>query len=59
MDDRSRLTPRASVLSFVLTSALATAVSLGLFVLLDPRTQGFWGGKVSDLVRSVRSLFGQ
>lgn len=59
MDDRRRLTPRASVFSFVLTSALATAVSLGLFVLLDPRTQAFWSGQLAGLVKLVRSFFGQ
>ena len=52
-----RLTPRASVISFVATSALATAAAMGLFVLLDPRAQAFWSGRLSDLVAAVRSLF--
>jgi len=52
-----RLTPRASVISFVLTSALATAASIGLFVLLDPRAQAFWSGRISDLVNMIRSFF--
>jgi hypothetical protein len=56
MDDR-RLTPRASIVSFVLTSALATAASIGLFVLLDPRAQAFWSGRFGDLVNLVRSFF--
>jgi hypothetical protein len=56
MDDR-RLTPRASVLSFALTAAIATAASIGLFVLLDPRAQSFWSGRFGDLVNLVRSLF--
>jgi hypothetical protein len=56
MDDR-RLSPRASVVSFVVTAALATGASVGLFVLLDPRAQTFWGGRWSDLVNLVRSFF--
>ena len=56
MADR-RLTPRASVISFVVTSALATAASIGLFVLLDPRAQAFWSGRFTDLVNLVRSFF--
>jgi hypothetical protein len=56
MDDH-RLTPRASILSFALTTALATAASIGLFVLLDPRAQSFWSGRFGDLVNLVRSVF--
>ena len=56
MDDR-RLSPRASIVSFVVTSALATAASTGLFVLLDPRAQAFWAGRLGDLGSLVRSLF--
>ena len=57
MADR-RLTPRASVLSFVFTTSIATAAALGLFVLLDPRAQAFWGSRFSDFVDAVRGLFG-
>jgi hypothetical protein len=56
MDDR-RLTPRASIISFVATSAIATTAAVGLFVLLDPRAQAFWGGRLGDLVNLVRSVF--
>ena len=56
MNDR-RLTPRASIISFVATSAIATMASIGLFVLLDPRAQAFWGGRFGDLVNLVRSFF--
>jgi hypothetical protein len=56
MNDR-RLTPRASVISFVATSAIATTASIGLFVLLDPRAQAFWAGRLGDLVSLVRSFF--
>ena len=57
MDDR-RLTPRASVISFVATSALATIAATGLFVLLDPRAQSFWGARMGELVSALRSLVG-
>jgi len=57
MNDR-RLSPRASVLSFVITSALATAGATGLFVLLDPRAQAFWGSRLSDFVNAVRAMVG-
>ena len=58
MDER-RLSPRASVLSFVVISALATTAATGLFVLLDPRAQAFWGGRFGDLFALVRSFFGR
>lgn len=57
MKDR-RLTARASVISFVGTTLLATAAATGLFVLLDPRAQAFWAARFSELVGAVRGLFG-
>jgi hypothetical protein len=57
MNDR-RFSPRASAISFVATSALATAAATGLFVLLDPRAQAFWAGRFADAVDAVRALFG-
>ena len=56
--DSKRLSPRASLLSFVATSALATGAAVGLFVLLDPRAQAFWGGRLGELFAAVRALFG-
>jgi len=58
MNDR-RLTPRASVISFVATSVLATAAATGLFVLLDPRAQAFWGGRLGELFAAIRGLVGR
>jgi len=55
--DDKRLTPRASVLSFVATSALATLAATGMFVLLDPRAQAFWGQRLSDVVNALRTFF--
>ena len=51
------LTPRASVVSFVATSAIATVAATGLFVLLDPRAQAYWGSRLNDFVTLVRGLF--
>lgn len=53
----TRLSPRASVISFVATTAVATAAATGLFVLLDPRAQAFWSGRFSEFFGAVRSLF--
>lgn len=54
-----RLSPRGSVVSFVLTTVIATAAAVGLFVLLDPRAQAFWASRLGDVFASVRALFGQ
>lgn len=58
MDERRRLAPRASALSFVATCVLATAAATGLFVLLDPRAQAFWAARISEFVTAVQGLFG-
>lgn len=54
-----RLSPRASVISFVLTTLIATAAAVGLFVLLDPRAQAFWGSRLGEMFAGIRGLFGQ
>jgi hypothetical protein len=53
-----RLSPRASLLSFVVTTVVAVAGAVTLFVLLDPRAQAFWSGRLSELFAAVRALFG-
>ncbi len=57
--DEKRLEPRASVISFVVTSVLATAAAIGLFVLLDPRAQAFWGSRAGELLALIRGLVGR
>jgi hypothetical protein len=52
-----QLSPRASVISFVATSAIATAAATSLFLLLDPRTQAYWGDRLGAFVDFVRALF--
>ncbi len=53
-----RLTARASVLSFVATTVIATAAATGLFVLLDPRAQAFWIARIAETIDGIRSLLG-
>lgn len=57
--DEKHLTPRASVISFAVTSAIATGAAIGLFVLLDPRAQAFWGGRLGELLAAIRGLIGR
>ena len=54
-----QLSPRASVISFVATSAIATALAVAVFELLDPRTQAYWGAYLDKFVTFVRALFGR
>ena len=54
-----RLSLRASVITFVLMSALVVALAMGLLILLDPRTQDYWGGRLAGLTAGVRALFGR
>ena len=34
-----------------------TAAAMGIFVLMDPRAQGFWVARLSDAVAFLRALF--
>ena len=54
-----RLSFRASVITFVLMSALVVALSMGLLILIDPRTQEYWSGRLGDLLAWVRALVGR
>jgi hypothetical protein len=56
--EQRRLGGRASVISFVATTALATVAATGLLVLLDPRAQAFWAARVAEFLASLRGLFG-
>ncbi len=40
-------------------SALVVALAMGLLILLDPRTQEYWGGRVGDLMAWLRALVGR
>jgi hypothetical protein len=53
-----RVSARSSVLSFVVTAAVATAAAMGLLVLLDPRAQAFWVARIQEFIAAVRGLVG-
>lgn len=53
-----RVSARSSVLSFVVTAAVATAAATGLLVLLDPRAQAFWAARIQEFIAAVRGLVG-
>ena len=53
-----KLSPRGSVVSFLVVTVVTTAAAVGLFVLLDPRAQAFWGSRLGDLFSGLRGLFG-
>jgi hypothetical protein len=48
---------RASALAFGILTAAVTLAAMGIFVLMDPRAQAFWGNRVDDAVSFIRSLF--
>jgi hypothetical protein len=48
---------RSSALAFVVMTGAVTLAAMGLFVLMDPRAQAFWGARIGDAVNFVRSLF--
>jgi hypothetical protein len=52
-----RVSFRSSAIAFALMTGAATLAAMGLFVLMDPRAQAFWGARIADVVNFVRSLF--
>jgi phage gp46-like protein len=51
-----RPTFRWNVLAFLAVLAITVAASTVLLVLLDPRTQGWWGDRFSELGTAVHQL---
>jgi len=47
---------RWNVLAFIATVALVLFLSTALLVLLDPRSQAWWGDRFSELGTFVRAL---
>ncbi len=47
---------RDATIGFVLMTALVVVAATGVFILLDPRAQVFWGTKLSELVALVRGF---
>jgi hypothetical protein len=49
---------RWNVLAFVAVLAVALALSTAMLVLLDPRSQAWWGDRFSELGAVMRGLIG-
>lgn len=47
---------RWNVLAFVAMLALVLFITTALFVLLDPRSQAWWGDRFSDIGTFVRAI---
>jgi hypothetical protein len=43
-------------MSFALMTAVVVAGAMGLLILADPRTQGYWGDRLADLAAALRGL---
>lgn len=56
MADRRGISFRDSAITFGFMTAVVAVLTVGLLVLLDPRSQAFWGTKFSDLGTMVRVL---
>ena len=51
-----RVAFRSSAIGFALMTGAVTLAAMGLFVLMDPRAQAFWGARIGDVVSFVRAL---
>lgn len=56
MAERETASFRWNVLAFAIMVAVVLITSTALLVLLDPRSQVWWGDRFSDLGRSVRAI---
>jgi hypothetical protein len=52
-----RISFRGSTVAFGLMTGIVTLGAMGIFVLMDPRAQAFWGSRLGEAVGFVRSLF--
>ena len=52
-----RVAFRSSAVGFAVMTGAVTLAAMGIFVLMDPRAQAFWGARIADFVSFVRSLF--
>jgi hypothetical protein len=56
MADRRGMSFRDSAITFAFMTAIVAGLAVGLLVLLDPRSQAFWGAKFSDLGAAARAF---
>jgi hypothetical protein len=47
--DRRGVSFRDSAITFAAMTSVVVVLAVGLLILLDPRSQTFWGAKLSDL----------
>ena len=59
MADRRGISFKDSAITFAFMTAIVAVLAVGLLVLLDPRSQTFWGAKISGLGTIVRALVDQ
>ena len=59
MADRRGISFRDSALTFGAMTGTVAVLAVGALILLDPRSQAFWGTKLSDLGTIVRALVNQ
>ena len=58
-DTRRGISFRDSAISFAFMTAVVAVLAVGLLVLLDPRSQAFWGAKFDGLGTATRALADQ
>ena len=54
--DRRGISFRDSAITFAFATGIVALLAVGLLVLLDPRSQAFWGAKLSDLGSAARAF---
>jgi len=59
VDMRRGISFRDSAITFAFMTAVVAVLAVGLLVLLDPRSQAFWGAKLSDLGTAARAAVDQ
>ena len=58
-DTRRGISFRDSAITFAFMTAAVAVLAVGLLVMLDPRSQAFWGAKFSDLGTLARAIWDQ
>ncbi|HLZ47197.1 MAG TPA: hypothetical protein VKR80_00945 [Candidatus Limnocylindria bacterium] len=59
MTDRRGISFRDSAITFAFMTAVVAVLAVALLVLLDPRSQAFWGAKFEGLGTAVRAAVDQ
>jgi hypothetical protein len=54
--DRRGVSFRDSAITFAAMTSVVVVLAAGVLILLDPRSQAFWGAKLSDLGTAARAV---